>query len=338
MAERGERSLVTGCLGCTGAGAVVGIGFVVLFGLLASQTSSCSFSLGMGPGAGTRSQRLPVTVTPRTGLDGGQAVRVTSTAFGAHSVVGVAVCLRTADTERKGLDACDTRSGSRYAVDGAGRLDARFTIPRTITVGARTYDCAGRARRCLVVAADADDFDRSGGQTVSFRTGLPEVPLAATPARAVTQRLPVLGSPSGAVRAGSGVTVLATGFAPNEPIAVAWCSDDVDTASSATEACEITDSVALRAVVDHDLADVTLHADARGEVRVTAEARASVAPFGSDVAAWVQAMNSEETATIDRSGRPVVLCRERPGRCAIVVAAVADLQRSAVLPYELVPG
>lgn len=153
MAARSERTLARGCLGCAGASALVGVGLVVVFGLLATQATSCSLDLGMGPGSGTRSARLPVTVTPRTGLTTGQVVRVTSTAFDAHRVVGVAVCLREADTERRGIDACDTRSGSRFAVDAAGRLDARFAMPRTITVADRTHDCAGRAGRCLVVAA-----------------------------------------------------------------------------------------------------------------------------------------------------------------------------------------
>lgn len=325
-------------MGCVGASAVVGLGFVVLFGLLATQASSCSFDLGIGPGSGTDSARLPVEVTPRSGLAAEQVVRVTSTAFGPHRVVGVAVCLRKADTEREGLAACDTSSGSRYAVDDAGRLDARFTMPRTITVGSRTYDCAGRARRCVVVAADADDFDRSGGQTVSFRTGLPDVALDPRPARAITRHLPVLGSPTGPVRAGTEITVLATGFEPGEPVAVAWCSDEVDRVSSATEACEITDQVALKALVDHDLGAVDLHAGADGAVRATAEARESISPFGSDVAAWLRALGVDGSSTSTQPAGKVVDCRDQAGRCSIVVAAVADVQRSAVLPYELAPS
>lgn len=337
MAARGERTLAGGCLGCAGASAVVGVGLLVIFGILASQVSSCSLDLGTGPGSGTDSARLPVTVAPRTELTGDQVVRVTSSAFAAGRVVGVAVCLRKADTERRGLDACDTSSGSRYAVDAAGRLDARFAVPRTITVGERTFDCAGKARRCLVVAADAGDFDRSGGQTVSFRTDLPEVALAPSAPRAVTNRLPAVGSPTGPVPAGSEITVLATGFEPNEPVTVAWCSDEVDGVSSATEACEITDRAALAAMASHDVGEVRLHADADGVVQATAEARASISPFGSDVAAWIAAMD-DESAPPESLRAEEVDCRERPGRCSIVVAAVADVQRSGVLPYELAPG
>lgn len=338
MAARRERTLSRGCLGCAGASALVGAGFVVLLGLLATQASSCSVDLGIGPGSGTDSARLPVVVTPRTGLTSGQVVRVTSTAFDPHRVVGIAVCLRKADTEREGLDACDTSRGSRFAVDAAGRLDAPFTVPRTVTVGTRTYDCAGRARRCLVVAADAGDFDRSGGQTVSFRTDLPEVPLDPSPARAVTNRLPLVGSPAGPVPGASEITLLATGFEPNEPVTVAWCSDEVDRVSSATEACEITDRAALRAMVSHDVGEVRLHADADGVVQTTAEARASIVPFGSDVAAWVAALDTDDPSPETSLRTAAVDCRERAGRCSIVVAAVADVQRSGVLPYELLPG
>lgn len=337
MANRGERSLAAGCLGCAGASALVGVALLVVLGALSTQVSSCSFEIG--PGDGTRSAHLPVTVTPRTGLTAGHALRVTSTAFLPHSVVGVAVCLRKADTERAGLDACDTTSGSRFAVDGDGRLDARFRMPRTITVGEHTYDCAGRARRCLVVAADADSFDRSGGQTVSFRTGLPAVPLDPSPPRAVTNHLPVVGSPAGAVPPGGRVTVLATGFEPGEPVAVAWCSDDLANASSATEACEITDPVSLNALVHHRLDAVPLHADADGVVTVEAEARASIAPFGSDLAAFARSVDPETPLGSEATSTAAVVdCRERSRRCSIVVAAVADTQRSAVLPYELAPG
>src|SRR5690606_39328276 len=121
------------------------------------------------PGKGTESTRLPIEVSPRTGLTDGTVVTVRSDAFEKSSVVGVAACLAEAETDARGVDACDEIQGARYAVDRQGTLRATFPVPRVITIRGVAHDCAASETSCLVVAADANDYDRSGGQPISFR-------------------------------------------------------------------------------------------------------------------------------------------------------------------------
>lgn len=281
------------------------------------------------PGKGKDSAHLPVTVTPRADLQPGQTVRVESSAFAQDTIVGVAVCLREADTERQGLDACDTTSGSRYAVGPGSHLDAHFTVPRTITLGDEPYDCASRPERCLIVAADANDFDQSGGQPISFAPGLPPAPVVEGAARPMSDRLPIAAAPSGLLTAGSSATVIAQGFEPGEPILVAWCTSDAEDVGL-TMACQPQDpSAAVQAIMGRTISPGTeLHADANGTVVAEMEARAEIDTVGVEALAQVNgAGNQGSTNPVD--------CREHAGRCWFVVAAAADTKRSAILPYAL---
>ncbi|WP_421119004.1 hypothetical protein ACE2AJ_16785 [Aquihabitans daechungensis] len=339
-----DRSLarkVVGCFGCGGLG-VVGflIAVAVLVGGLAAGAASCDVDLA-DPGKGTDSQRLPVTVTPSTGLDGSTAVRVQSDAFAAHAIVGVAACLRAADTEQRGVDACDELQGARYATDEAGRLDATYRVPRVITVGGKPYDCAASAQRCLIVAASAADYDESGGQTISFAEDLPAAEMTAVTERAVSDHLPaqtrpLLGTP---VPPGSRIEVLATGFQPGEPLLIAHCTPDLE-AVGVADACEPVDaSAALSAVMMRSVTGDFIRADAQGAITTTVEAEPTVLPIGSDLANLSPALTT--TTRAPRGGTTTsvplregeVRCTDGAGGCRIVISAAADTKRSAVVPY-----
>ena len=153
--------------------------------VLVAAGCACDVDLGAvgDPGDGTTSAHLDVGADPSTGLEDGTVVRVVGAGFdpdetitgdgGGGIIVGVALCLSEADTERRGVDACDTDSGYRYAATPDGVLDVTFPVPRVITVGGVAYDCAEQAGRCLLVAANASDYDNSGGTPLTFREDLP---------------------------------------------------------------------------------------------------------------------------------------------------------------------
>ena len=340
-----DRDLTKKVLGCFGLGGL-GIGAaivaaMVLIGALGSLASGCDLEIG-SPGKGTSSARLAVAVTPRTELAAEPTVRVTSDAFEPDHIVGVAVCLRSADTERRGVEACDEDQGARFATDPEGRLDATFAVPRVITVGGRAYDCAASTERCLVVAADANDYDRSGGQTISFRAGLPAADLVPVAGRAVSDHLPIGADPSvegTAVAPGTELRVLASGFQPGEPLLIAYCTAALDE-DGVVETCEPTDGSAAVAAVAFRTIDADLpRADASGGFTTTLPAQATVLPYGSDLSgadlATTTAGPGATTTTSARLREGEVRCTEAAGGCRIVIAAAADTKRSAVLPYAV---
>lgn len=265
---------------------------------------------------GSASVRLDVQVAPHVALDDGSVVRVTSRAFGPDLVVAVALCLEEAATDRRGVEACDTEGGSRFATDGSGRLDQPFTIPRVISVDGRSHDCAARAGRCLLVAAEARDLDRSGGVRLTFRTGLPAVDLAPRPARPRSDRLPISATPPGPQPGGTTVAVEASGFRPGEPLLVARCTSAFET-GPAEDACEPVGDGGAAAVA----------------VFLVGELPTSLPRAGSDGTARVGVAVAQEV-TAYRSSAPTD-CTAAPGRCSIVVSAAADTRRSAVLPYTI---
>lgn len=352
-----DRRLTKGILGCFGCGGLSVLGFfgvvVLLVGGLGAGASSCDVDLG-DPGDGTASQRLPVEVTPARALADGSTVRVTSDAFDADTVVGVAVCLRAADTERRGAKACDEIQGARYATDGDGHLDATYAVPRVITVGSQAYDCAATTERCLVVAANTGDYDESGGVPVSFRSGLPPAQLTPVVERPVTDHLPVGGQPPAddePVADGTEVTVLASGFQPGEPLLVAWCTSELEEVGM-TEACEPLDvQAAVEAIMFRSVDGDLLTADAKGAVATSVPVRATITPFGDDIGKGLDSYGDTTTTTAaPATGAPTttlpgatttttplgagaVRCGAEEGGCSIVIAAAADTKRSAVLPY-----
>lgn len=282
------------------------------FAFLALAVSLFSLDFDAGdPGGGTRSERLAVEVRPRTGLDDGATVFVSSEAFEARSVVGVAVCLDEADTERGGVEACDEAHGTRFAVDRRGRLSAAIAISRVITVGGRAHDCA--TTRCLVVAADANDYDVSGGRPITFASGLPAADLTPQGAPRRIGRLPAMVRPPGPVEVGATVTVTASGLVPGEPVLVALCTDDLPRVEP-QEACKPLDiDAAMTAIFGRSVRGIEERADSDGRYRAEVEVPRRVRPFTGDL----------------------VRCASAPGRCGVVVAAAADVRRSSFSPMTL---
>lgn len=343
---------ILGCFGCGGLGVAGFFGVLALLvGSLGTGASGCDLDLG-DPGDGTDSQRLAVDVSPRTDLEDGSVVRVTSDAFGPDAIVGIAVCLRSADTERRGVAACDEIQGARYATDAEGRLDATFPVPRVITVGGQAYDCAQAAERCLVVAADANDYDRSGGQPVRFGRDLEPADLEAVTTRPQTDLLPIGSEPAAgetALADGTELTILASGFQPGEPLLLAHCTDEFAEAG-AFEACDpVDDLLAVEAVMTRSVEGDFPRADESGAFTTTLPVRRRIAPFAGDLGRALTA--ASETSTTSTTGAvdpgPTTSspsttavpdpgdawCTRNGGGCVIVVAAAADTKRSAVLPY-----
>lgn len=312
QAER-ERRIGVSVLGC-GFAVLVGLAFLALVGTFTLHR--LQFLADVGPGTGTHSRRLPITVAPATELRDGAVVRVTSREFDADSVVGVTVCLREAIAKNEGVDACDRTSGARYATDGESRLDATFAVPRVITVGGKAHDCAATPAPCMVVAAAASNFDESGGQPIRFHPGLPAVPLIPKNARAGSDRLPIVAVPIGPVAPGTLLNVTARGFQPGEPLLVARCAGfPAAPPERSCEPLELND--ALQALLFGNLQGAHAHAAADGTFTTTVPAAATVSAM------------SDSAATS---------CRREPGGCTIVIAAAADVKRSAVLPYALTTG
>ena len=329
-ASRTKRLL--GCIGCGGLG-VVGtlIALAMLVGGLGTGASGCDIDLSNDPGPGTASKRVPVAVSPRAGLHAGSTVTVESDAFAPGTSVGVAVCLREADTERRGVKACDEVQGTRYAVDRRGRLHATYPVPRTIRVGGVVEDCATKPGRCLLVAADANDYDNSGGQPLTF-AGDETVP-APPPAgpRPQTDHLKAQALPAGPVAGGTVLTVVASGFQPGEPVLVARCTDQFAMVGPAT--CEPLDfSNAFGALAMREMPTSPV-ADSHGTVTIEVPAQRTIdTSLASELAGTVGTQ-----ATTTTSARPDGRfdCRTAAGRCSIVIAAAADTKRSAILPYTV---
>ncbi len=291
---------------------------VVLLAVVGVVLSRTGWDFELGPGDGKDSKRLAVDVAPATGLTDGGQVRVTSGAFMAGSVVGLTVCLREADTEERGVDACDTSVGSRFAVPPDGHLDATFVVPRVVTIGGVVHDCA--TVRCLVVAADATDFDRSGGEEVRFVAGLPPAELTETGERVRTDLLPATVEPAGPVSLGTTLSVTATGLVPGEPVLVALCTSDFLRVDP-WEACTTDDlPAAAMAILGADVGDIDDRADPGGSFTTQVTAPRSVKPIGG------------------LSGGPSpteASCTAAPARCAVVIAAAADTKRSAYYPLTI---
>ncbi len=307
--------IVTGIAG-VGLGGILALALVVA--LLATSVEGCSFDLSglsdidLGPGPGRDSEQLPVAVEPAEGLTDGATVFVTSEAFDPYAIVSIGLCLEEAATERKGAEACDTDAGQRFAVAADGTLTAVVAVPRVITVGGEAHDCAAAPKRCLLVAADANDYDRSGGEPLAFAPGLPPVELVpGSTRRASTVLLPVTLAPSGPTAAGTEITATVTGLMPGEPVIAGFCTGAF--LQVGLTACDPIGGDAIAAVFSRSVEQVHQRADGAGSIAYAATAPAVIEPF---------------------TGDPVD-CTTAPGRCVLVVGAAADPQRSAYVPLTV---
>ena len=167
------------------------------------------------------SKRLPVKATPHKGLHAGDTVTVTASGFQPGAPLAIVECSSTATT--KGSGSCDLGTstflnGQDLTADASGKLTATYKISRHITtpndgaldcargnIDPDAYDAAiaadpGRADTrlsgyftCMVIVADVNDYQQSGGDPIAFAGAsfkpLPwqtaPVPVAAAPAVAV---------------------------------------------------------------------------------------------------------------------------------------------------------
>lgn len=129
------------------------------------------------PDDGLDSIGLPITVDPPDGLADGQEVAVTGTGFVPAEQVGIVMCVRQAEGANAGQDGCDLTVLS-YAVAAAdGTVTATFTVHRMITTALNgTVDCAESPNRCSIGMGAIENYDRSGGTTVSFDPSIPPLP------------------------------------------------------------------------------------------------------------------------------------------------------------------
>jgi hypothetical protein len=129
------------------------------------------------PDDGLNSVGLPITVDPPDGLADGQEVTVTGTGFVPAEQVGLVMCVRQPEGVNAGQGGCDLTLVS-YAVAGAdGTVTATFTVRRVITTEVNgTVDCAEAPNRCSIGMGAIENYDRSGGTTVSFDPSIPPLP------------------------------------------------------------------------------------------------------------------------------------------------------------------
>lgn len=304
------RLVAGGAIGCLGIAGFVAVALVLTLILAVRSCDVEVGPLGNNPGQGTDSMQLPIEVTPRTDLEDGQVVQVSSDAFPAHKIVGVTQCLPTAETESLGVAACDTDGGSRYAVGPDGMLVVDHPVRRVITVAGTAHDCAAVEAGCLLVVADVGDYNRSGGERIGFAEG-PAVDLTPTIGRPPSLRLAVTATSETRYRAGEEVTLRAEGFVPGEPILLAWCTGAFET--TGIDACEPESlDEAVGSMVGSSVDGVTRTADDEGVVEATLIARATVDPF---------------------LGQPAECTAAQP--CWFAISAAADTQRSALLAYSV---
>jgi hypothetical protein len=317
-AGRWKGRPVRTAMGCL-ISVVAAVALVLLAGSLALDGCNVNLNLGLHGSrtTGKKSKRLDIVATPINDLVDGQGVQVSTAALRGHDIVGIAQCLREAGSRRAGFDACDQNTVVRYPNQGP-TFGATFTVHQVLTVKGRAYDCAATAGRCLLVASDAADYDRSGGRPLTFRPN--PVPLVAAPNRPGSAHLPISGTPTGPLPSGTRIQIITLGLQPGEPLLYARCTDQLD-ASGLVDTCEPLDnSAAISAIAFNKLPEKAPTASADGTAAVSLRVEALIKPFG-DV------FHGSNPAPVD--------CTERPGRCSIVIAAAADPHRSAVLPYDV---
>lgn len=172
-----------------------------------------------GPLDGKESWRLPVLVTPQSGVADGQLVTALGRGFLPGEQVGVVMCTSEASVE--GVAACDLGTPeSAYAhvtyADASpdGAVIADVVLRRFITTPLTgPVDCTSAAERCLVAIGAVSDYDRSGGSFVGF-AGAPPFP---EPTLVV--------EPPGPYAPGQLVAVRAAGLVPPRDAQVLQCRD-----------------------------------------------------------------------------------------------------------------
>lgn len=158
-----------------GAGLALGAGVLITLAVVGALVTLLVVSLGPshrnGPGDGRHSRRLPVAVSPASGLENGEAVRVhASRLVGADDAI-VAQCGVEADTRLRGVAACDLAHRSRVPIHRGG-VQSSFHVSRSIVLrGGTRVDCGSEPARCILMVASAENYDRSGFAPLTFLPG-----------------------------------------------------------------------------------------------------------------------------------------------------------------------
>ena len=181
-------------------------------------------NLPSSPIDGKQSWRLPVGVTPQTGLGDGDLVTIYGRGFEPHDSLGVVHCSSEADTLNAGIEACELGSNGSFSgveyvtADAEGNVVAEVQIRRFIeTPGYGRVDCASAAERCLLGMGAISNYDRSGGVYIRFE-GSPDFPVPS---------LSVPGS-EGGLTPGQEVQVQVSAWVPGRLIRLQQCAAGAD--------------------------------------------------------------------------------------------------------------
>lgn len=256
-----------------------------------------------------------VDAEPTTGLEDGSTISAATDCLGAGASLSVVTC-------RAGLewwyDRCDRGAGSQYTVPESGRIEVDVTVSRVLTPPAgQAVDCAAETGACTLMIVSFED--EWGEVPLSFRSGLPEVPVERRGGDVFRFRGGEA-TPAGAVAVGDEVTLDVTGFEPGEELIVGLCTDGA-LEDGLLQSCRSLTTGLYD--IDDEATQLPPVTDADGRASFTTEVAGSVRP--------TMARFTDEG---DDSGAD---CTARAGRCLLVVAAAIDLQRLAVFPLEVSP-
>ena len=149
---------------------------------------------------GKDSWRLPVVVTPQSGVVDGQTVTAIGRGFAPSERVGVVMCTSEAGVE--GVAACDLGTlASPYEHVTYANAGPDGGVIADVTAAPDDHDAAHAVRsiadraaeRCLVAIGAVSDYDRSGGSFVDFADAppFPEPTLVVDPPGPYTDGQPV---------------------------------------------------------------------------------------------------------------------------------------------------
>lgn len=176
-------------------------------------------NLPSSPIDGKQSWRLPVGVSPQSGVHDGDLVTIYGRGFEPNDSLGVVHCSAEADTRNAGIDACELGADRGFApvqyvsADAEGNVVAQIQVRRFIdTPGFGRVDCASAAERCLLGMGAISNYDRSGGAYLRFE-GSPDF---AVPS------LSVPGS-EGELTPGQEVQVQVSGWVPGRLLRLQQC-------------------------------------------------------------------------------------------------------------------
>lgn len=191
------------------------------------------------PEPGVAVGRHPVRVVPSAGLVEGEEVTVSGRRFPADVNLGVTMCLPAA-VEGEGVGACDITAAQIDIGSGdEGRFEVTYTVRRLISMGdgVESIDCATVEGGCIIAVGAIDDYEESGGMTVSF-----------DPAVAPPALLAVSVSPDEGLVDGDEVQVEVTELEPGAYLQAQLCA--LDAAGTTIAGCDIY-SRESRIRVDH---------------------------------------------------------------------------------------